>query len=849
MKSEYSVLSAAKEFVSNREYKKALSCYHLFKVMNADLADTVRANEIFLQKKIKVSSDVNQIIMEIPVFDNMDYTLECFWRVTKNSPFDVRVDIIQGAAGKSYLLAWFDTDDLKAYRNLISTNSALDIKHFLEETGFFDAQFYQNQYKPALNGLDALTHFVQYGLAEGKLPARWFDLHVGTDQTISKIVTEAMHGRASRTTCPKVSVLVPVFNNAQYLHECIGSIINQTLEDIEIIIINDGSTDQKAIDILNDYANKDDRIRIIHKKNTGYGHSMNCGLYSAKGEYIGIVESDDYILPNMFGVLYNQAQENKCEIVRSDPSEFRGDGGGRIFKKIASSSSGNLYNKDIDPYVENAYFRAVSLNPTGIYLKTFLKKNNIDFNETPGASFQDIGFFFKVSITAKKIRIVNDSFYMVRRDNENSSVFSCGKVYASCNEFKSIRLFIEKNDGLKKYIPHLHFKKYLSYKFHLGRLMGDEKIEFKHIFKKDFEDVLSNKEIDDKMFLAKELQYIHSLCGHECGNTKFYAEKCECKISVVVPVYNCEPYLDFCIQSIVSQSVEDIEIICVDDGSSDASLSILKRYAQEDGRIRVFHQQNLGAGAARNKALASACGEFIAFMDSDDFYPNNNCLELLYNNAKKYKMQISGGNLLYFKNGKTERNASLKDIIFKTEKVVEYANWQYDFGYQCFIFSRELLKHHSISFPSYLRFQDPPFFVKSMICAGVFVVCPGDVYCYRVSHKSIDWTDKKISDLIYGVCEVMALAKNNKLGKLHNVAIKQLIHFVKQCEDRFDVKSKIINDAVQSFYNKIDAKFVSCEPNLIHELIFCLNDEDILLHIKNGNNPPRKKLCDGQLFS
>ena len=115
---------------------------------------------------------------------------------------------------------------------------------------------------------------------------------------------------------PKVSVIIPIFNVERYLSQCLDSVVNQTLKEIEIICVNDGSTD-KSLDIIKEYASKDSRIVIIDKKNSGYGHSMNCGMDIAKGEYIGIIESDDYAELQMFEKLYNLANKKNLDVVKS----------------------------------------------------------------------------------------------------------------------------------------------------------------------------------------------------------------------------------------------------------------------------------------------------------------------------------------------------------------------------------------------------------------------------------------------------------------------------------------------------------------------------------------------------
>ena len=123
---------------------------------------------------------------------------------------------------------------------------------------------------------------------------------------------------------PKVSIIVPTYNVENYLRECMDSIVGQTLKDIEIICINDGSTD-KSLEILKNYAAKDPRIIIVDKKNEGYGVGMNIGLERASGEYIGIVEPDDFVPANMYEDLYNAAKKNDLDFVKADFYRFTGN--------------------------------------------------------------------------------------------------------------------------------------------------------------------------------------------------------------------------------------------------------------------------------------------------------------------------------------------------------------------------------------------------------------------------------------------------------------------------------------------------------------------------------------------
>ena len=219
---------------------------------------------------------------------------------------------------------------------------------------------------------------------------------------------------------PKVSVVVPIYNAEKYLRQCLDSIISQTLREIEIICVNDGSTDN-SLAIIEEYAAKDDRIKVISKPNAGYGHSMNMGLDAATGEYFGIVDSDDYILPNMYQTLYNLAIENDLDIVRGGYYKFYEIDGNE--KSTYWSSMGDKYlDKVYCPREAREFYFSAVLTPSGIYKRKFIQANGIRYNESPGAAFQDQGFWFKTHLLADRVLFVKDAFYMYRFDNPNSSI-------------------------------------------------------------------------------------------------------------------------------------------------------------------------------------------------------------------------------------------------------------------------------------------------------------------------------------------------------------------------------------------------------------------------------------------
>ena len=212
------------------------------------------------------------------------------------------------------------------------------------------------------------------------------------------------------------------------------------------------------------------------------------------------------------------------------------------------------------------------------------------------------------------------------------------------------------------------------------------------------------------------------------------------KVSVIIPVYNVGAYLGECLDSVVSQTLEDIEIICVDDGSTDDSPSILQNYAARDGRIRILSQVNKGPAAARNNALLVAAGEYVAFMDPDDRYSSPDVLLDLVGLAESLGCEVAGGYIRIF-GGKED---FLNDNWMKKNKfphlgIINFGEYQSPFGYQRYIFSREMLSRNNIVFPDLRRFQDPPFCAFALHAAGNLAVIDKVVYDYRKQHSVVNW--------------------------------------------------------------------------------------------------------------
>ena len=235
---------------------------------------------------------------------------------------------------------------------------------------------------------------------------------------------------------PLISILVPCCNVEKYLHQCMDSILSQTFTDMEVICLNDGSKDS-TLSILREYEAKDSRVIVVDKPNTGYGSTMNLGLNKAQGKYVAIIESDDYIEPTMMEALYKAAEGNNLDLARClyiERNEVEGK------DKVIHHSFRNLYGKVVKPIDHQEIFYIAPSIWVGLYRREFLNSNNIRFLETPGASYQDTSFAFKVYAAAERIMFIPEVLHNYRI-NSNSSVNAPGKMYYVCTEDEEIRRY------------------------------------------------------------------------------------------------------------------------------------------------------------------------------------------------------------------------------------------------------------------------------------------------------------------------------------------------------------------------------------------------------------------------
>jgi glycosyltransferase involved in cell wall biosynthesis len=239
---------------------------------------------------------------------------------------------------------------------------------------------------------------------------------------------------------PKVSIIIPVYGVEKYLKECIDSVLLQTLSDIEIILVDDGGKD-KCPYIIDEYANKDNRIIPIHKPNGGYGHSCNVGLERATGEYVAILEPDDFIDKDMYADLYNKALETNSEIVKSSYYENYDLNNSKFLVKQPYYKDFSIPNDVFDLKEFPILLRMHPSIWSCIYKREFLNNNKIRFVEAKGAGWTDNLFQVQTLCLANKIFFIDKPYYYWRKTNLDDA-----------NDLKDISIPFKRSDEIHSWL-------------------------------------------------------------------------------------------------------------------------------------------------------------------------------------------------------------------------------------------------------------------------------------------------------------------------------------------------------------------------------------------------------------
>jgi len=253
-------------------------------------------------------------------------------------------------------------------------------------------------------------------------------------------------------------VIMPSLNVCKYIKQCMDSVLNQTLPNIEILAIDAGSTDG-TLEILKEYEKKDSRIKVVLSEQKSYGYQVNKGIDLATGTYISIVETDDMVAENMLELLYDCACKYELDYVKGDFAywiEFE-NGCSWTQNMRFYPTEKETYNKVLKPSDDcNVFVQDIFLW-RGIYKKSFLQENFIRLNETNGAAFQDQGFLFQTIKLAEKVMYIPEVLYFYRQNNSGSSIYNPKAYSYLVQEYPYIRSCLEKRQNFDAKIAESYY--------------------------------------------------------------------------------------------------------------------------------------------------------------------------------------------------------------------------------------------------------------------------------------------------------------------------------------------------------------------------------------------------------
>jgi glycosyltransferase involved in cell wall biosynthesis len=573
------------------------------------------------------------------------------------------------------------------------------------------------------------------------------------DEQLSKIMQEypSLLNVLQDNYRPLVSVIIPVYNTSKYLRQCLDSVLSQTLNNIEVICVNDGSTDT-SLSILRSYEAADSRVHVIDKPNAGYGHTMNMGIAHATGEYIAFLESDDYITENAYEVLYSTARCYDVDIIKAGYYKVFSDKVEPEAREQQITRNQDLYDKVLDPAIEKGLFYIEMMNCLGLFKRSFIENNSIVHNETPGAAHQDVGFWFQTFIQAKRVYLLEDCFYCYRQDNADSSMNNMVSYDYLAHEWDFVKkIMTDKPELVETFSDIYWIRRFTSSQWVLSVLDDKLKRDFVHVLSAVFGKALETGDFDDSRFLEQHRVHLNGIVEDPeqyyfdfCALPKEVASKKEPRVSVILPVYNNSKHLNKCLDSILGQTLKNIEVLCINDGSTDNSLKILQKYEKSDPRVKVFSQHNAGAAVARNYGIDIARGTYLSILDADDIF-DSRMLESAYQSCiqKNADFCTYRSDRFYSDNFRKKLSASYtirkeqlpeltcfsyKDLTGNVFTV--FVGWAWDKMY-----STAFVRENNIKFQELKRTNDMLFVYTALVKARKIVIVDSVLAHKRLAEK------------------------------------------------------------------------------------------------------------------
>ncbi|WP_052460296.1 glycosyltransferase [Microbacterium gorillae] len=427
---------------------------------------------------------------------------------------------------------------------------------------------------------------------------------------VEKVHFNASHAEPRVQSAPTVTVVMPVYNVEPYLDVAISSVLDQEFADLELILVDDASTDNGRR-IIQKYWQADPRVRVFgldHNTIGGAGVPSNIGIRAARGEYVAFADSDDHVTPQGLARMVRLAEQHEAELVIGDFKTFSDklqEGAESYDRKVWADLP---LNKPISAFTDPALFKLSPVPWRKLYRRSFLQKNAIAYPEGD-YFYEDNPLHWFVLSRAHTVVMCDEviSYHRMEREGQTMSAATY-KLGAFVNHMNTIRSFLTTSTDEKRNVLFEAFYDYLARTNWVAK--NQTQPAANELIRRGMDEVYQRART-----AAPDAAVAPNLRARLASYSGAYPD---IDLTIIVPVFNSADLLKQTMDSVLGLSGLRFNVILVDDGSTDDSLAIMEEYEKANGNVHVFAQGNRGAGRARNSVIPLATGRYTFFLDADD---------------------------------------------------------------------------------------------------------------------------------------------------------------------------------------------------------------------------------------
>ena len=524
---------------------------------------------------------------------------------------------------------------------------------------------------------------------------------------------------------PAVSVIVPVRDAEETLNLSLDSLTNQTLENLEFLLVDLGSTDG-SMTIMKEYAAIDARF-VILEENGEYGRGMNRALDRARGTYIALMRPEDYADRELYEKLYREARKRRLDIVRADFCRFRFSRDGvRDDRGVMLSSDGENYKRTLNPARDRKVFFFPLQSRSGLYRRAMLQTNGVRFNEEPGMLFRDNGFWFLAHCGARRMRLIQDGGYMERMDAPEGLTIPETEEENIIGEYHFVRRELQKDSRKANAFTGAMYDRQLKGMLTVwSRLESRRRLPWLYRIREEMKEPYEAGQLDETGLTRQEKRRLQELMSDP------EAVMNRIDISVILPAGR---------------------------GWEDADTALIPLLCKTGATVEVIREEAAESpGQARNAGLMKARGKYCLFPENGDSYEIG-MLDTGWTRAEEKELDVAvfPSDVYHADTRSFSEGREAWELLLPVKR--PFAGTDMDF--ECFnaftpgtgdkLFRTDFLREKRITFAADAEDGEPAFAFAALVSAGKIDLLGGAAQVHRAAAGSGRMSGNKRADGGYG---------------------------------------------------------------------------------------------------